>query len=157
MRIERIGEFVAPFIGVWIGPFRRTQQRKPQNVALGIVAILAIVKQAHSVRSVGEIRPLQRWHFEFPLFCRRVACRWPLDGAVGDFKSGFVIVRARRHGHFQQDVFFAPVRSHVHIHARRACRQGNVPNERRVLKMILYPQYRAQRAAFHELDFIGVV
>src|SRR5579872_4181517 len=79
MRIQRVSEFVMTLIGVRIGPFRRAQQRQTQHVALYIVSILAVVKQAEAVFTIGKIGPALRWHFELSLFRRSVACSRTFD------------------------------------------------------------------------------
>src|SRR5208337_5606068 len=49
VRIEGIGKFVEAFVGVWVRPGGRAQQREADDVSLGIVTILARIQQAKPV------------------------------------------------------------------------------------------------------------
>jgi len=109
VRIERVAEIMMAAIRIWIGPGGRTEQRKPQNISLGVVAVLGIVDQAEAVARVSEIRPAQRRDFILGCFPSIVARCGTLDGAVGNFeRRGFARGRERKRG-LQQDVRFVPV------------------------------------------------
>src|ERR1700722_10617516 len=65
VRVERISEVLMPAVGVRVGPGGRTQQRKPQHIALSVISVFGIVDQAETVRPVAQIRPAQGRYFEF--------------------------------------------------------------------------------------------
>src|SRR5271157_6524519 len=100
MRIQGVREFVMTFVGMGIGPFWRTQQRETQHIALHIVSVLAVVKQAEAVFSIGEIGPTLRRNLEFGLFGRCVPSGRTSYRTVGNFKSSLVAVCAQRECHF---------------------------------------------------------
>ena len=157
MRIHRVREFVLALIGVGIGPLRRTQQGKPQDISFRVVPILAVIQEAEAVPGVRNVRPAERGHLELRLLCRRVASRGPLDGAVGDFIRRFGVVRAERKRNLQQDVLLMPAHMHFYINARNAGIHRDVLRKRGILEMLLHADHCAQRAVLKEPYFIGLV
>src|SRR5579872_608401 len=130
MRIQRVSEFVMTFVGMRIGPFRRAQQRKTQHVALHVVSILAVVKQAEAVFTIGKIGPALRWHFELGLLGRCIASCWAFDRAAGNLKCGLLAVRAERESYLQQNMFLMPVGLHLHVDSGNASVHRDVLYER---------------------------
>ena len=114
MRIERVVEMMMALVGIGIGPRGRAQQRKPQHVARGIVAVLVLVQHAQpvdlAIRPVaGKIGPAHRRNLKLRLLPLVVARRRPLDGAVRNLIGGKVARHRQRKRRLQQDVLLVPV------------------------------------------------
>ena len=109
MRIERIAEALRAAVGVRIGPHRRAQQRQPQHIVAAVVAVLGLVDQREPMLAVAQVGPAQRRHFKPGLLPAVVACRRPLDRAVGNLIRGHGAGRSQREGSLEQHVRLVPV------------------------------------------------
>ena len=155
VRVERVSEVMMLAVGVRIGPGRGTQQRKPQHVALRVVAIFRIVDQAEAMRSVAEIGPAQRRHFEFRRFPGVIARGRPLDGTVRNFVGRLPARRCERERRFEQHMGLVPIDTVDDIHAIQARIERDVLHEFRMLPAARDANHRAQRSVFHHLHGIG--
>src|SRR5690348_7968621 len=157
VRIERVNKFVMALIGMRIGPGGRTKQRKAQDVALGVVAVLAVIQQAEAVLAVGQVGPSDRRDFKFSLLRGRAPRRRPLNAPIRDLKSGFFVVGAEREANLQQNVLLVPFDLGLYVDSMRVFFKSDVPDEGGVLKMLFDANHGAQGAAFYELYLIGRV
>ena len=98
-------------VGIWIESGGGAQQRKPQDVTHGVVAIARLVSHAKSIwfavlpRS-GDIGPAQCRNLIAPAV---VACGRPLDGSIGNLVGGMVTRSGRRKRGLQHHVLLMPI------------------------------------------------
>src|SRR6267142_4645498 len=109
-----------------IGPLWRAQKRKTQYIAFGVVSIFAVIQKTEPMCGIRNVGPTLRRHFKLRLLCGRIASSGTLDGAEGNLESRFVAMRADRKSHFKQNMFFVPLRLHLHVDPRRARIQDDV-------------------------------
>src|SRR6185437_16964867 len=77
VRIKRVTEVLMAAICIWVGPYGRAQQRKPQYISFYVIAIFGVVDEAEAVLAVAEISPALCRDFKLGVFDGIVACGWP--------------------------------------------------------------------------------
>ena len=109
MGVERVSEFVRALIGVHVRVGGSAQEREAHDVALDVIAVLAIVEQGDAVAALGEVSPAVRGDFVLGAIPGGIPVRRALHRAELDFVGGFERPDVHRKGRLQQDLLLVPV------------------------------------------------
>ena len=86
--VELVGEVLGAAVGVGVRPDGRAEEGEAEDVAGGVVAVLAVVEEGEALLRVAEVGPAEGGDFELGFLPGVVAGGGALDGAVGDLVGG---------------------------------------------------------------------